>query len=311
METQHAPVDGILNIDKPYGITTMDVVRGIKRTSGLRRVGHGGTLDPVATGVVPVCMGQATRVMEYLVAGSKDYRAVIELGVNTDTYDSVGQVTGRQDPSNVVLEDIERALRPFKGVVHQVPPMYSALKRQGKRLYELARAGIEVEREPRRVEVHSMELLDWSPPMVTLEVSCGRGFYMRSLANDLGAALGCGAHLKSLVRLRSGPFRISEAISLADAEQQFQDGAWHEKVYAPDVVLQDLRTAIVGQRLEDSIRHGRAIPAGLLSPVSHADERCRVYGADGRFFAILRFDASSGQWRPDKVFSLSYPDSED
>ena len=311
METQNAPVDGILNIDKPYGITTMDVVRGIKRTSGLRRVGHGGTLDPIATGVVPVCMGQATRVMEYLVAGTKDYRTEIELGINTDTYDAVGKVTGRQDPSNVVLEDIERALRPFKGVVHQVPPMYSALKRQGKRLYELARAGIEVEREPRRVEVHSMALLDWSPPMVTLEVSCGRGFYMRSLANDLGAALGCGAHLKSLVRLRSGPFRISDAIPLADAEERIQNGVWHEKVYAPDVVLQDMRAAVVGQRLADSIKHGRAIPAGLLSPVSHADERCRVYGADGRLLAILRFDASPGQWRPDKVFSLSYPDFED
>ena len=311
MDTQKAQVDGILNIDKPYGITSMEVVRRIKRASGLRRVGHGGTLDPIATGVIAVCIGQATRVMEYLVGGTKDYRAVIELGVTTDTYDATGRVTGEEDPSSVALDDIERALDRFKGVVHQVPPMYSALKRQGKRLYELARAGIEVEREPRRVEVFSIKLLEWSPPLVTLEVSCGRGFYMRSLANDLGAALGCGAHLKSLVRLRSGPLKISEAMSLSEAEQRFEDGAWRQELYAPDVVLQDLRAAIVGGRLQDTIRHGRAIPAGLINPVSQADERCRVYGADGRFLAILKFNASVGQWRPDKVFSLNYQEPEE
>lgn len=304
---KNASVDGILNIDKPYGITSMEVVRRIKRASGMKRVGHGGTLDPVATGVVPICFGHATRVMEYLVGGTKDYRSVIELGVTTDTYDALGQVTGGEDPSGATLADVERSLLSFKGVTMQVPPMYSALKRGGKRLYELARAGIEVEREPRKVEVFRIEVLEWSPPSVTVEVSCGRGFYMRSLAFDLGSALGCGGHLKSLVRLRSGPFQISDALTLCEAEDRFADGTWREALYAPDSVLTDLRAVIVGSRLQEMIAHGRPIPPGMRVPFSRPEERCRVYGTDGRFLAILAFDASAGQWRPDKVFSLSEP----
>ena len=299
-------MDGILNIDKPYGITSMDVVRRIKRASGLKRVGHGGTLDPVASGVLPVCFGQATRVMEHLVGGTKDYRAAIELGVSTDTYDALGKVTGRGDLPNLTSADVERALEPFKGVTQQVPPMYSALKRQGKRLYELARAGIEVEREPRRVETHKIEVLEWSPPLVTLEVRCGRGFYMRSLAHDLGEALGCGAHLKSLVRLRSGPFEISNALPLAEAERALTEDGWRDIVYAPDVVYYGLRAAIVGKRLEELIRHGRPLPVRLGFPISRPDEQCRVYGVEGAFIGLITFDASEGQWRPDKVFSLDH-----
>ena len=287
----------------------MDIVRRIKRASGLKRVGHGGTLDPIATGVVPLCLGQATRMMEYLVNGTKEYRSAIELGVDTDTYDAVGQVTSREDPSFVTLADIERALESFKGVIQQVPPMYSALKHQGKRLYELARAGIEVERKPRTVEVFSIELLEWSPPLVTLEVSCGRGFYMRSLAHDLGEALGSGGHLKRLVRLRSGPFRIGDAMPLSEAEDRFADGTWEDVAYAPDVVLYDLRAAIVGRQVQDMIRHGRPLPPGLRIPFSHPDELCRVYGVDGEFIGLIAFDAPAGMWRPDKVFSLSHAES--
>ena len=141
-------MDGILNLDKPYGMTSMEVVRRIKRASRAKRVGHGGTLDPVATGVVPICFGRATRIMEYLVAGTKDYRTVVEFGVTTDTYDALGKVTGRADASQLTSGEIERSLQSFKGEIDQVPPMFSALKRKGKRLYDLARAGIEVEREP-------------------------------------------------------------------------------------------------------------------------------------------------------------------
>ena len=237
MRTGKSQIDGILSIDKPYGITSMEIVRRIKQASGQRRVGHGGTLDPIATGVVPVCLGQATRMMEYLIDGTKEYRTVIELGISTDTYDALGQVTSKEDPSDVTLTDIEQALESFKGVIQQVPPMYSALKQQGKRLYELARAGIEVERKPRSVEVFRIDLLEWSSPLVTVEVGCGRGFYVRSLAYDLGLALGCGGHLKSLVRLRSGAFQISHAVSLSDMEQKFEDGSWSDEVHPPDAVL--------------------------------------------------------------------------
>lgn len=307
MQTQLSRVDGILNINKAYGMTSMDVVRGIKRSSGLKRVGHGGTLDPIATGVVPVCVGQATRVMEYLLGGTKEYRAVVELGINTDTYDSVGQITSRQDPSNVKLEDVEKVLNLFTGVFNQIPPMYSALKKNGQRLYHLARAGIEVEREPRKVEVHNLTLLEWSTPTISLEVSCGGGFYMRSLANDIGAKLGCGAHLQSLVRLRSGPFRISESISLVDAEDKFRNGVWHEIMYAADIVLENLRAVILSRKLEDSIRHGQSVPAKLIQIVPNVAENCRAYDIDGRLIAILKFNEPTSLWRPIKVFSMKYP----
>ena len=303
-------VDGILNVDKPIGMTSMDVVRRIKRTSRQKRVGHGGTLDPAATGVIAICLGQATRMMEYLIDGTREYRALVELGVETDTYDAVGQVVSRGDPSAVTLQDLERALESFRGSIEQVPPMYSALKSQGKRLYDLARAGHHVERKPRRVEVLSVDVLDWSPPVVTLEATCGRGFYVRSLAHDLGEALGCGGHLRSLVRLRSGPFKISEAMTLADAEKCFIDGTWHEALQSPDVVVGHMRAAIVGSRLKKMIRQGRPLPSGLRVPGSRPNEKCRVYGIDGRFVAILNFNASLGQWQPERVFGLNQMDDE-
>ena len=310
MPRQDPPIAGILNIDKPYGISSMDVVRRIKRASGIRRVGHGGTLDPIATGVIPICIGQATRVMEYLVDGSKEYRAEVELGVNTDTYDAHGQSTARGDTSGITEAAIFGAMEGFKGVIEQVPPMFSALKKDGKRLYDLARAGIEVEREPRRVEVHSAELVEWSPPNVTLEVKCGRGFYMRSLAHDLGQVLGCGGHLKSLVRLRTGPFNIEEALSLPEAEQRFDDGTWKESFHSPDVVLGGMRALIVSKRSEIMIRDGRPLASGPRTPPVRSGEQCRVYTTDGRFVAIASFDATLQHWRPTKVFSFSQVEPE-
>lgn len=292
----------ILNIDKPTGMTTMDVVRRIKRVSRYRRIGHGGTLDPLATGVVVVCIGQATRMMEYLLGGTREYRADVKLGVSTDTYDALGQVTMQRDPSSVGLSDVKRALQAFVGEMDQVPPMYSALKRHGKRLYTLARAGVEVHRDPRRVQVHKLEIKDWSPPVVTLEITCGRGFYVRSLAHDLGNALECGAHLTELVRLRSGPFKTSSALPLMEVERRFDEGTWKEVAYAPDVIVRQMRAVIVGTRIEDMIKTGRALSVELRIPSSKPDERCRVYSLDGRFLAIISFNAAVGEWRPERVF---------
>ena len=309
MANSHQPrIDGILNIDKPYGITSMDVVRRMKRASGQRRVGHGGTLDPIATGVLPICFGQATRLMENVVGGSKTYFATVELGASTDTYDALGEVTERRDASGIALGDVERAVWAFAGEIQQMPPMYSALKRDGKRLYDLARAGIEVEREPRSVVAHAIALNDWAPPVATLQVDCGKGFYMRSLAHDLGQALGCGGHLKTLARLRSGIFTVSDALSLDEAEERFADGSWREVVHSPDAVLGEMRALIVGTRLEEMIRNGRAFSEGGASSQAQSGERCRAYTTDGRFLAIVSFDAELRQWRPEKVFGLSYPD---
>jgi tRNA pseudouridine55 synthase len=300
----------MLNVDKPEGITSMDVLRRIKRASGQKRVGHGGTLDPFATGVIPVCFGQATRMMEYLIDGTRVYRAVVELGVETDTYDSQGAVTSRADASGITRQDLEVALAGFMGVIEQVPPMYSALKREGKRLYELARAGIEVDRKARRVEVFDIDFKDWSTPQLDIEVHCGRGFYVRSLAYDLGRLLGCGGHLKSLVRLRSGPFDLSEALSLEQAERCFEDGSWKDRLHPPDMAVDSLRAIIVGGQVEEMIRHGRPLPAGLGIPESRRNERCRVYSLDGRFLALMSFNSSTREWKSNRVFNLSYESGE-
>ena len=294
-------VDGILNVNKPHGMTSMTLVRRLKRTGVVKKVGHGGTLDPIATGVVPVCLGRATRVMEYLVDGVKEYRAGVELGVETDTYDAMGEVVRSTDASGVTRDDVATAITRFRGRIEQVPPMYSALKRQGKRLYELARAGIEVDREPRAVDVYAIEVTDWSPPVATVNVSCGRGFYMRSLAHDLGRELGCGAHLKDLVRTRSGPFHIEESLSIEDAETAMEEEDW-SRLVAPDAVMGHMRVMVVGRNMEEDIRHGRALSKRMESGITGKEERCRVYSTDGRFLAVIVVDGASGVWRPEKVF---------
>jgi tRNA pseudouridine55 synthase len=296
-------INGVLNINKPDGMTSMDVVRHIKRASRQKRVGHGGTLDPFAVGVIPVCLGQATRMMEYLIDGTRVYRAVVELGVETDTYDIEGAVTYRGDASGITLEDIQAALDGFKGDIKQVPPMYSALKQNGKRLYELARAGIEVEREARDVEVHDIVIRDWSSPTFEIDVQCGRGFYVRSLAYDLGQILGCGGHLKSLARLRAGTFAIEEAVDLSEAERLFYEGGWEAMVSPLDSVVAHMKAAIVGQKIEDMIRNGRSLPSGLRIPLAQPGEQCRLYAVDGSFVAIMSFDPSAGRWKPDRVFN--------
>ena len=301
-------LNALLIVDKPAGMTSMEVVRRLKRASGQKRVGHGGTLDPIATGVVPICFGQATRVMEYLIDGSKEYRGVVEMGVETDTYDSMGEVTAKADAGSLTVEAIERALQSFRGEIRQVPPMYSALKRQGRRLYELAREGIEVERPAREVEIFRLDLLDWSPPLITLDMECSRGVYVRSLAHDLGQSLGCGGHLKELQRRRAGPFSIEEAVPLEDAEQMAADGCLADRLHSPDAVLWSMRAAIVSKRTEEMLRQGRHLSAGRHIPFSRADERVRVYGVDGSFVGIIVFNAASGHWQPDKVFSLGDPD---
>ena len=308
-KSQKPRIDGILNIDKPYGITSMEVVRRVKRASGQRRVGHGGTLDPIATGVIPVCLGLATRLMEDVVGGSKSYLASIELGVSTDTYDALGEVVERQGASGISLADIRGAIPAFTGDILQVPPMYSALKRDGKRLYDLARAGIEVEREARPVTVYGITLQDWTPPFATIQVDCGKGFYMRSLANDLGQTLGCGGNLKTLTRLKSGAFAAEETLSLDEVEERFADGSWREVVHSPDIAIRNLRAIIVGKRAEDMLRNGRALDAGGASQQPQPGERCRAYSTDGRFLATVMFDAELRQWRPEKVFALNYPES--
>jgi len=292
-------MDGILNIDKPQGITSYRVVAVVKRLSGERRVGHAGTLDPLATGVLPVGIGQATRMVEFLADASKTYRAGIELGLTTDTYDASGQVVQRGEPSGINRGQVEAALVPFRGAIHQTPPMYSAVRHRGKKLYQLARAGITVERKSRPAKIHRLDIIDFQPPLITVEVECGKGTYIRSLAHDLGQVLGCGAILKSLVRLRYGPFDIQDAVSISRLEDAFDSGYWEHFLHPMDCVLSAWPAVVVDEATEQVIRNGLPVALSLESP---DDRRCRTYTADGHFLGVLRFGKETGRWHPEKVF---------
>jgi len=305
-------VDGILNINKPQGETSFGVVAMVKRLSGERRVGHAGTLDPAATGVLPICLGQGTRVIEFLVDTTKVYLAQIELGVATDTYDASGKIIQKGDPSGISQAQLESALTSFCGLIQQTPPMYSAVKHHGKRLYQLARAGIEVERRSRLIRIHLVELVDWQPPVVTIEVVCGKGTYIRSLAHDLGQALGCGANLKRLTRLRCGLFDIKDAVSMPQLEHAFRYGYWQHFVHPIDTVLLNWTAMVVSDATERTIKNGCSLVLGNgcfeqnLSVLSSFENRCRVYTSDGCFLAVLRFNPEAGQWQPEKVFQHTY-----
>jgi len=304
-------VDGILNINKPPGRTSFSVVAMVRRLSGERRVGHAGTLDPAATGVLPVCLGQGTRVTEYLVDAAKTYRAQIELGVATDTYDASGKITEQGDPSGISREQVESALASFRGTIQQIPPMYSAVKHLGQPLYKLARSGIKVERKSRQAEIYRLEITDWQLPVVTVEVECSKGTYIRSLAHDLGQSLGCGAHLKSLVRLGCGIFVIENAVAVPQLEDAFRYGYWQHFVYPIDSVLLHWRAVVVSGAAEDVIKKGGSVvlenggvdyPAPRQPVPPHAENYYRAYTLDGRLLAVLRFNPEMGRWQPDKVF---------
>ncbi len=295
-------MDGILNINKPSGKTSFSMVALVRRLSGERRVGHAGTLDPEACGVLPVCLGQGTRVIEFLLGWSKVYRAEIELGVATDTYDATGKIIRQADPSRISRRQFETALGSFCGLIQQMPPMYSALKYRGQRLYELARAGIAVSRESRQVAIYQLKLIDFKLPLVTIEVECGRGTYIRSLAHNLGELLGCGAHLKSLVRSRYGPFDIKDAVSPLQLENAFSYNSWQDLVYPMDTVLSHWAAVVVSEEQEPVLRNGGPLVLGDAPDGTGFEGRCRAYSRDGCFLAVLSFNPESGQWRPEKVF---------
>ena len=296
--------NGIISVIKPLQWTSMEVVRKIKRLTSQKKVGHAGTLDPQATGVLPICIGQATRVMEYLVDSPKTYTALVHLGVSTDSYDALGQITEAKDPSYVTEQDANTALEKYRGIFDQVPPMYSALKRDGERLYNLARAGKEVDRPPREVEIYQLKITQWTPPEVRIEMQCGRGMYVRSLAHDLGIDLGCGAHLKGLTRLHTGPFDISTAVSMDQVEEACQDGTWRSLLFPVDFPLLNFKAAIVQRDKEEAIRRGQGIYLGLPPKSASTNDLYRLYSVDGEFLALLHPGKVRGLWQAQKVFRL-------
>ena len=295
-------INGFLNVNKPENKTSSFVVTQLKHFTGEKRVGHAGTLDPIATGVLPVCLGQATRIVQFLVDSSKTYLAQIELGIATETFDKEGEITFRQDPTGITQKQIEEALTNFHGVVEQVPPKYSALKYKGKRYYELARAGIPIELKPRQVNIINIELVSFEPPFVTLTIKCGKGTYIRSLAHDLGQYLGCGAYLRNLTRTQYGPFDIATAISITRIEDAIKQNTLNELIHSVDIPLLNWNAVTISKDDESAVKNGCSIHLNKDGSIS--GEYCRAYDTEGHFIAVLRFIPEQKLWHPDKVFSL-------
>jgi tRNA pseudouridine55 synthase len=299
-------IDGIFNIDKPVGITSHDVVAWVRRLAGQKRVGHAGTLDPAASGVLPVLLGQATRLAEYLSESGKAYRATIRFGVVTDSYDTEGQIV-RESAVSLTRDDIAAALPEFLGNQLQRPPLYSAIKHDGQRLYTLARAGLTLDVPPRPIRIDALDIVDWTSPTLVLDVECGKGTYIRSLAFDLGERLGPGAHLAALVRTRSGPFTLDSSITLDALTQAFSENTWRDHFFAADEALLDWHAAILNAENETRMRYGQPIRQSAETS-TNPQPLVRAYSADGRFLGILRRDDAG--WQPHKVL-LTTPDDAD
>jgi len=296
----NAPM-GVLNIDKPGGMTSHDVVARVRRLSRQRRVGHAGTLDPMATGVLVVCLGRATRIIEYLTGTSKAYRATVRLGVVTDTWDAEGAVVATHPCEAVRQGDVEQELDAFRGEIEQTPPMYSALKRDGQPLYKLARQGVTVERAPRRIILYRVDLVAWTPPTLTLDVVCSKGTYVRALAHDLGQALGVGAHLAALRRTAVGAFTVDDAVTLDTLEAEGEDKAWHRHAVPLHRALAHLPAITVDADAIRCLRYGQAIPLTIETRESLV---CAYDGAR-ELVAVLCPGDEPGVWRPQKVLSIA------
>jgi tRNA pseudouridine55 synthase len=267
---------GILPVEKGPGVTSFQVVAHLRRILRAPRIGHGGTLDPAATGLLPILIGEATKLTPYLVDLDKEYVATVRLGVTTESQDLSGAVIETRAVPALDAAAIEAALSPFIGVIRQVPPMFSALRKGGKRLYELARQGVEVEREPREVRIDSIRLESLSLPDFVIRIRCGKGTYVRTLAADVGAALGCGAALAGLVRTRVGPYALADAASWDEVrEARSGDRLW-ARVQPPDSALGALAPVRLDPAAARAFVHGQSV-----SVETRAAGRLRVYGPEG------------------------------
>ncbi len=294
-------MNGILNLHKPSGWTSHDVVARVRRLLKIKRVGHAGTLDPMATGVLLVCVGQATRVAEYLMASPKSYRARVQLGVVTDTCDAEGAVMATAPVPDFTPEDLRRAMARFVGAIQQTPPAYSAIKQDGVPLYRRARRGEVVEPPPRPVTIHRIELLNWQTPFLEIAVDCDPGTYIRSLARDVGEVLGCGATLAALVRTQSGAFTLDQALTLDALAEEVTAGRLADHLHPLRAALDRLAAVPVSAVEVDALRKGQAIPCSW--PPAGADRLGYAVTEHGAAVAILAYDAGRNAWQPDKVFA--------
>ena len=283
-------------------MTSFDVVYRIRRITGERKAGHTGTLDPAATGVLPVCLGRATKVCGMLTDADKAYRARLLLGIRTDSQDMTGTVLERTEV-NVGAEQVREAVSSFIGSYDQLTPMYSARRIEGRHLYDLARAGIEIERSSRRVEIINIEIEDISIPSVTINVTCSKGTYIRTLCSDIGDMLGCGAAMETLERLRTGPFRAEDSKTLGEIEKIVSEGHIDRILMSTDCLFEEYPKVTVSSDIEKYLENGNALrPASLGLDGRGLPELVRLYMPDGTFAAIYRYNDKKDFYVPEKMF---------
>lgn len=291
-------ISGALVVDKPVGMTSHDVVLVIRNGIGIRRAGHTGTLDPRASGVLVILIGPAVRLSEFVSASDKRYQAIIRLGSTTDTYDADGRFTQVSSvPVEITEGQFEEALKQFIGEIEQAPPPYSAVKVRGRKAYEMARQGEEVILEPRMIQVYHLDVLEWAPPEVVVDVHCSSGTYVRSLANDLGKVLGCGAHLVGLRRTKSGRFTLRDAVPLRKLQEAFTAGNWYQYLIPAAEALVDWPAVELDPDQVEEVRHGHRVPAD-----AGAKGMARGVSTQGELVALLEVDEETQEWQPKKVF---------
>ena len=286
---------GFLIVEKPAGVTSHDVVGAVRRITGERRVGHAGTLDPAAVGVLPIAVGLATRTVEYLSESTKSYLAEITFGVTTDSQDGDGVVVDVNDASHLTRETVEAELEHFRGDIQQVPPMHSAIKIDGRPLYERARQGEHIELDARPVTILELELVSWQSPVAEIFVHCSKGTYVRSLARDIGDAVGTGAYMSNLIRLSTGPFTLEDSWQISDLEDLIDLGYWEDVAAHPDAALYDRPAIVLDADDASKWRNGLGVAAQV------PDGLVRVYDVLGNWLGVGSGDPATGMVKPEKV----------
>ncbi len=293
-------MDGLINIYKEKGFTSHDVVAKMRGILRMKKIGHTGTLDPDATGVLPVCVGKGTRLCSLLENHDKTYRAVLLLGMETDTQDVTGQILAEK-PVCVTEEQVLEALPAFRGKIMQIPPMYSALKVNGKKLYEYAREGKVIEREARPVEIYELTVEKIELPRITMTVSCSKGTYIRTLCHDIGQALGCGGCMESLVRTRVGDFHLEQAITLKELEEKRDAGELDSCLVTVEQIFSGLPAVTTRKQYDVLIHNGNRVSGNMLETVPQ-EKQVRMYDSSGLFTGIYEWDPMKKDYKPLKMF---------
>ncbi|MGB9839754.1 tRNA pseudouridine(55) synthase TruB [Thermovenabulum sp.] len=297
-------MEGIINLIKPPGITSHDAVSYLRKVFSIKRIGHGGTLDPGACGVIPIFIGKATRAIEYFENCDKEYIAEITLGKTYDTGDNFGNLIDEKDPSKITLEDFRNVISKYIGEIEQIPPMYSAIKVKGRKLYEYARKGLEIERKPRKIYIYTIKILDFKNPRARIKIHCSKGTYIRTLCEDIGKDLGCGAHMSLLIRTRSGPFSLEKSVTFEEIEKYYRTNEINGFLLPVDKMLNRIMKKVTIPYEKEQILKRNFIPLEkLLKDFRESNEDFyMLYDKNNVFFGIGKLDSDRKIIKFHKIF---------